>query len=110
MALTLVSIKPKAKSPKPRVERSSRCGRRGGEFLAELRQRLVQLRFEIVVENLFLGDGREHARAMRVEEAIEPLFVRADALDRNRVEEAVRRGVDDRHLLLDRQRPILRLL
>ena len=46
----------------------------------------------------------------RVEEAIQLLLEGAHVLDRDRVEVAVGRGVDDRDLLLDRQRLILRLL
>src|SRR5688500_20171731 len=46
----------------------------------------------------------------RLEEAIVILFVAAQLVDLDGIEEAVRRGVDDRHLLLDGDRLILRLL
>src|SRR5690348_18449770 len=77
---------------------------------AELLQRAVHLGLDRIVELLLLGDRREDARAMRLEEAIELLLVSADLLSLEWVEIAVGRGVDDHDLPLDRQRPVLRLL
>ena len=47
---------------------------------------------------------------LRLEEAIQLLLVAAHVVDGDGVEEALGAGVDDHHLLLDRQRLILRLL
>ena len=77
---------------------------------AELLQRRVQLGLELVVDLLLLGERREELRLARVEELVELLFVGANGLDRHRVEVPVGGGVDDRDLLLDRERLILRLL
>ena len=67
-------------------------------------------RLHLVVEDLLLGDAGQHGRMPRLEEAIQLLLVAAQLFDGHRIEEALRRRVDDRDLLLDRQRLILRLL
>ena len=62
-----------------------------------------------VVDLLLLGERREELRLARVEELVELLFVGANGLDRHRVQITVGGGIDDRHLLLDGERLILRL-
>src|SRR3954469_4870679 len=84
-------------------------GRRG-ERLAEFLEGRVQLALQRIVERLFLGELRHHRRAAGVEVAIQLDLVDAELLDRDRVEIPVGRGVDDRDLLLDAERLILRLL
>src|SRR3954469_8735898 len=83
---------------------------RGRERLAKFFERLVQIALDRVVDLLLLGETLDHAALARLEELVELDFIRAQRLDRHRVEIAVGRGIDDRHLLLDRQRLILRLL
>src|SRR6185503_1640950 len=86
-------------------------GRRGGrELFAEFLDRALERRLQLVIEVLLLHDGGEDAGVTRFEEAIQPLLIGAQLLDRNAVEVAVCRGEDDRHLLLDGQRLVLRLL
>src|SRR4051794_37487127 len=84
-------------------------GRRG-ERLAEFLEGRVQLALQRIVERLFLGELRHHRRAAGIEVAIQLDLVDAELLDRDRVEIPVGRGVDDRDLLLDAERLILRLL
>src|SRR4029077_16534425 len=80
------------------------------ELLREFRERCFESRPHLVVEDLLFGDAGEHTRRARLEETIEFLLVAAHLLDRYRIEVALRRGVDNRHLFFDLQGLILRLL
>src|SRR5688572_25725103 len=82
----------------------------GAELLAEVVQRALQRRLQVIVEDFLLGDAAQHAGVAGLEESVEILLVATHIFDRNRVEEAFRGGIDDRHLLLNSERLILRLL
>src|SRR4051812_12305896 len=77
---------------------------------AEFLQRRFDLRLQVVVDRLLLGDAAEHVRVARLKIAIEVVFVPAHVLDRYVIEETLGRGIDDGHLLLDAKRLVLRLL
>ena len=66
---------------------------------------------QLVVDLLLLGDAVEHCRAARLEEAIQVLL-RNGRRPRSATpsRKPLVRGIDDRDLLLDRQRLVLRLL
>src|SRR5512142_1878454 len=91
-----------------RRRRSMREGISGGgrlsrrEVADELLHRGVQRRLELIVELLLLGDAAEQLRVARLDELVEPGLERAHVVDRDAVEIAVRAGVDDRDLALDR--------
>src|SRR5688572_9915307 len=76
--------------------RPRRCLRGRGELLRELLQRRFQSGLDLVVEGLLLRDAGDDAGVARLEEAIELLLVTQHVLDGDAVEEALRRGVDDR--------------
>src|SRR5688572_18790353 len=80
------------------------------ELLVELLQRRFQRRLQVVVQRLLFGDAGEDRWMARLDKAVEILFVPAQVLDRNRIEESLGGRVDHRHLLLDGDRLILRLL
>src|SRR5688572_28249114 len=82
----------------------------GGELLAEVLERRFDACLELVVDDLPVGDAAQHGGVAGLEETIELLFVAAHVFDGDAVEEALGRGVDDHHLLLDGKRLILRLL
>src|SRR5262249_51920704 len=63
----------------------------------------------VVVQDLLLLNGRENSRVTRLEEAVQAFFVPAQLFDRHRIQIAVRGREDNRNLLLDSQRLILRL-
>src|SRR5688500_7204987 len=86
-----------------------RCASRQ-ELLVELLQRSLECPLRLIVERLLLGDAGEHGRMAGFDEAVEILLVAAQLFDRHRIEEAPGRGVDDRHLTLDGDWLILRLL
>src|SRR5256885_1950260 len=64
----------------------------------------------VVAQLVRLTQLLEDLRSLRLEEAIELLLELLDPRRRNIIELALRRGVEDRDLLLDRQRLVLRLL
>src|SRR5438034_131339 len=82
----------------------------GREALRELLDRRLECRLERIVELLLLADIGEHFRIPRFDEEIQLRLEVAHLGDGNRIEVAVRAGIDDRHLALDRQRLVLRLL
>src|SRR5688572_27076276 len=90
--------------------RDCRCLTSSQELLVEFLKCRLQSRLQVVVQDLLFGDARENGRVACLDEAVEILFVPAQVLDRHRIEEALRRGVDDRDLLLDCDRLVLRLL
>src|SRR6266511_3496599 len=59
---------------------------------------------ELVGEHLLLADLLEDLRVRGAQELVEALLELLDALDRHVVQVAVVDGVDDRDLVLDRQR------
>src|SRR2546426_3249714 len=93
-------------------ELSSRRSRlpRGGKLSAELFQRPIEVALERIVELFLGGDPREDSGMTRLEKAVQFLLVRADVRNGNRIEVPVRAREDNRDLLLDRERLILRLL
>src|SRR4030095_4649479 len=80
------------------------------EALPELLERGVQSGLDLVVDLLLLAQRVDQRPLARIEELEQLDLVRAHLLDRNRIQVAVGRGVDDDDLLLDRQRLVLRLL
>ena len=79
-------------------------------MLLEFLQRRIQIGLERIVERLLLLDRRQHAAVTRAHELDELVLRGADVGHRDFVEEAVDAGVEDRDLLLDRQRRVLFLL
>src|ERR1051325_9870599 len=87
-------------------------GRRlsGGEVRRKLLHYRVELALQLIVEGLFLGDSGEQLRRARFDELVELALERAHVRDGDVVQIAVGAGIDHRHLALDRQRLVLRLL
>src|SRR5215204_2360069 len=69
-----------------------------------------QLLLDLVGERLLLADGVEDARLRGLDEALEVSLEAAHLIDGDVVELTARRRPEDKHLLLDTNRPVLRLL
>src|SRR3984957_1211184 len=76
----------------------------------ELGQRRLQLRLQVLVEHALAPQVLEDPGVLALEERVERRLVGGQLGDRQPVEEALRPGVDDDDLLLDRQGHVLPLL
>ena len=76
----------------------------GGVGAARFLQGVVQLALQVVVDLLFVTDGRKNLRPAVVQILMQFSLESADILDWNVVEIPVSAGVDNRHLLLNGQR------
>src|SRR5689334_17362774 len=71
---------------------------------------LFEVGFDFLRENLALPKAVADLRELGLHEFVEALLPLAHLIDRHVIDEAVRQGVDDHDLLLNRQRRILGLL
>src|SRR5439155_20717776 len=82
----------------------------GFEEAREIRERRVELRLHVVGELALFRQELQCRRVLRLEKRVELRLVAPDGRHGKGIEVAVGGGVDDRDLLLDRQRRELSLL
>src|SRR5438045_6907869 len=99
-----------ARSARSAVSALSGGGFPRREVPGELLHRPVERSLELIVELLLLDDPSEHLRRARLDELVQLALERPHFGHGNVVQVAVRAGVNHRHLTLDRQRLVLRLL
>src|SRR5690606_33735129 len=86
------------------------CPSLGHEERLERLDRGLEAAGQVVVERLLRADVAQHLRVPGLEVGEEVPLPLPDLRQRHLVEMAVGHDIDDRHLLLDRHRPVLRLL
>src|SRR6266852_7110318 len=98
--------KPSLRALRPPRLRGSGLSR--GEVAREFLRGTIERALQLIVELFPFGDAAEELRIAAFDVFVELGLERADVRHRDVVEVAIRAGIDDRDLSLDRQRLVLR--